>query len=46
MHPDCGKVQELWVTTELVQHSAICHPVVTRRDENGAAVAWKWIRES
>ena len=46
MHPDCGKVQEFWVTTELTQHSAVCHPVVTRRDENGAAVAWKWVRET
>ena len=43
---ECGKVQEWWVTTELTQHGAVCHPVVTRRDENGAAVAWKWVRES
>ena len=45
IHPDCGKIQAWWVTVELVQHSAVCHAVVTRRDENGAAVAWKWVHD-
>ena len=42
IHSECGKVQEFWVTVELIQRSAVCYPVTTQRDENGAAVAWKW----
>ena len=45
---ELGTVQEWWTDDSAgrnTQHGAVCHAVVTRRDENDAALAWKWVRE-